>query len=313
MNGKHPRQFMLAAAIAAVVFAGAVARGGDDVLTQRRARVSSMSTAEKENLRRNYERFTQLDGAARQELRNLHSEIAASPDRERLTSVMRLYHEWLQTLSASERLQLLDLPADQRVRAIKKLIERQEREKFQTLVQRSLTVEDREVMVDWLAELALKQLPPGEQQRLRAIDQPLRRRMETLAVFRRRMGGMNDGRFLERLKPSVEDRRELIARLSQPAQEALAAARDDPEKRMLIQNWVNAALFSRRGNRPGVAPEELDGFFANLDAAERDYLDNLPPDRKRDELEQLYLRSRMRRPGDPRPPLGPNNRRRGGE
>lgn len=283
----------------------------DEVLAQRRARIGSMTAAEKEELRRNYPRFTQLDQRERQELRDLHEEIATSPDSERLTSVMRLYHEWLQSLTAGERLQLLDLPADQRMRAIKQLIERQERDRFQALVQKTLSVEDREAIVDWLAELALKHLPAGEQQRLAAIDQPLRRRMEIMAAFRRRADGMNDARFWERLKPTVENRSELVARLSPSAQDTIAATKDDSEKRLLVQSWVNAAIFSRRGSRPSVPQEALDEFFANLDAADKDYLNNLPPDRQREELEQLFMRHRLRRPGDSRPPLGPNIRRRG--
>ena len=287
------------------------AQASDKLLAQRRAHINSMSTVERENLRRNYQRFLELDDAERQKLRDLHAKIATGSERERLSSIMQLYHQWLQSLTAGERLQLLDLPADQRIRAIKTLIERQERDRFQALVQKSLKVEDREAIIDWLAELALERLPPGERARLRAIHQPLRRRMEILSAFRRRTSGMNDNRFLERLKPSTEDRRELLARLSESARDTIAAVKDDPEKRQLIQSWVNAVLFSRRGNRPKVAREALDEFFANLDAAERDYLNNLPPDRKREELEQLYMRNHMRRPGDPRGTFGPFPRRRG--
>ena len=121
---------------------------------------------------------------------------------------------------------------------------------------------------------------------------------------------MNDMRFLERIKPTAEDRRQLVARLSQPAQDTIAAAREDMEQKRLIHSWVNAAVFSRRGNQPHVAKEVLDEFFAGLDAAEKDYLNNLPPDRKRQQLQWLYMR--MRRPGEARPAFAPKNRRRGG-
>jgi len=306
------RGFSLVGTMILVLFASSRAQAGDTLLVQRRAHIGSMSAVEKENLRRNYQRFLELDDDERQKLRDLHAQITTGSERERLSSVMRLYHQWLQSLTAGERLQLLDLPADQRVRAIKKLIERQERDQFQALVQKSLSVEDREAITDWLAALALQRLPLGEQQRLRAMHQPLRRRMEIMAVFRRRTSGMNDVRFLERLKPSSEDRKKMVAGLSQSAQDTIAALKDESEKKRLIQSWVNAAIFSRRGNRPKVAIEALDEFFANLDAAERDYLNNLPPDRKSEELEQLYMRNRMRRFGDPRGKFGPPPRRRGG-
>ena len=311
-GGHVNRGFSLVGTMILVLFASSQAQAGDTLLAQRRAHIESMSAVEKENLRRNYQRFLELDEDERQKLRDLHAKITTGSERERLSSVMRLYHQWLKSLTAGERLQLLDLPADQRLRAIKRLIERQERDQFQALVQKPLSVKDREAIMDWLAVLALERLPPGEQQRLRAIHQPMRRRMEIMAVYRRRTSGMNDVRFLERLKPSSEERKELVARLSQSAQDTIVALKDDSEKKRLIQGWVNAAIFSRRGNRPKIDIEALDEFFTNLDAAERDYLNNLPPDRKRKELEQLYMRNRMRRYGDPRGTFGPPPRRRGG-
>lgn len=288
---------------------GTLATAADRTLDQRRAHVESLSSQEKEKLRRNFQRFMQLDPEQREQLRQLHARIAQSPNRERLLAVMQQYHQWTQSLTAGERMQLANLPVDQRVRAIKKLIERQERDQFQTLVQKTLSLEDREAIIDWLAELAMRRLPYGEQQRLRAIDQPMRRRMEIMAMFRRRSAGMFDSRFLDRLKPNAQDREALAQKLSPQAQATIAAAKGDPEKIKLVQSWVSAAIFSRRGNRPDISPEVLEAFFRQLDPAEKDYLNNLPPDRKREELEQLFIRNRMRRMGDPRPP---NSRPRNG-
>jgi hypothetical protein len=290
-------------------------QAGDKLLDERRTHIETMSAVEKEHLRRNYDRFLDLDEREREKLRDLQAKIATGSESERLSSVMRLYHQWLKSLTAGERLPLLSLPAEQRIQAIKRLIERQERDRFQSLVKASLSVEDLRAIFEWLAELALDKLPIHEQMRLRSINQPLRRRGEIMSSFRHRPGGMSESRLLERLKPSIEDRRKLVKRLSQAAQDVIAAAKDDLEKRQLIQEWVNAALDSRRSNRPRVAPEALDGFYADLDASERDYLDNLPPDRKRQELEQLFLRNRNRRPGEsrgPRGPFGSPPRRRGG-
>jgi len=316
------------AAVATLLMVGPSVRADDQSLAQRRAYVESLTAAQKEALRRNQQRFEQLDEGRRQQLSELQMAISTSPERDRLQSIMRLYHQWMRRLTAGERLELLALPAEQRVRAIKRIIERQERDQFQELVQKSLSVEDREIIIDWLMELALRQLPEDEQQRLRAIEPLMRRRMEIMANVRRRPDGMNDSRFLERLNPTAADRETLTKRLSQSAQNMITAAKDDPEKRRLVQGWINAAIFSRRGDRPSVTLSTLDEFFESMDPAEKDYFNNLPPDRKRDELEQLYLRSRVRRPGaprpgelrpgaprpgDPRPPFGPGSRRRGPE
>jgi len=305
----------LVAALILVLLVCSPAPADDTLLDNRRARIDTMSVVEKERLRRNYDRFLELDEAERQELRDLHNQIATGSESERLSSVMRLYHQWLQSLTAGERLPLLRLPAEQRIQAIKKLIERQERDRFQSLVQMKLSIEDREAITDWLAALAFERLPTREQIRLRAINQPFRRRGEIMSAFRFRSNGMSELRFLERLKPTDEDRKALINRLSAAAQKTIADAKDDDEKKRMVQSWVNAAIYSRRGNRPRVAPEALDEFLANLDAVERDYLNNLPPHRKREELGQLYMRNRFRRPGEQRGPrgsFGPPRRRGGG-
>jgi len=309
------RRRLVGGLLVLVLLISSRALANDSLLDKRRARIDTMSVVEKENLRRNYQRFLELEEGDRQKLRDLQAQISTGSDSERLSSVMRIYHQWLQSLTAGERLPLLDLPADQRVRAIKKLIERQERDRFQSLEQMSLSVKDREAIIDWLSALAFDRLPMREQNRLRAINQPLRRRGEIMSSFRHRSSGMNELRFLERLKPTIEDRQKLVKELSAAAQDAIAAVKDDTEKTRLVQSWVNATIMSRRGNRPRVSPDALEAFLADLDAAERDYLNNLPPDRKREELEQLYMRNRIRRPGDQRGPrggpFGPPPRRRG--
>ncbi len=281
-------------------------------MERRRARVAAMSAAEKEKLRRNHQRFAKLKNAQREELRDLYETVFEGPEQQRLAPLLRLYHAWMQSLPAGERLQLLALPADERVRAIKDLVQKQERERFQALVEKSLSVQDRDAIINWLAELALERLPLSEQQRLRLIEQPLRQRTEIMSLFRRRIGGSNDARFLERLNPTAAERQALIDRLSAPAQATINAAKDDPEKRELIQRWISAAIFSRLGNRPRIPPEMLEAYFDGLDAEDQDYLNNLPPDRKEVELERLFLRSRGRRPGSFFPPQGANRRRGGG-
>ena len=131
-GGQRIHGFNLVGMVILVLLVCSRGQAGEKLFDERRAHIASMSVAEKEHLRRNYERFLGLDEGERQNLRDLHAKIATGSEKERLSSVMRLYHQWLRSLTAGERLPLLELPADQRVRAIKKLIERQERDRFQS-------------------------------------------------------------------------------------------------------------------------------------------------------------------------------------
>ena len=68
-----------------------------------RQRISEMSPAERERLRANYQAYQSLSAAERDEYRELHRRIEASPNREMLRTIIQNYNLWLQdTLSVRE-------------------------------------------------------------------------------------------------------------------------------------------------------------------------------------------------------------------
>jgi hypothetical protein len=102
------------AALAAGVSAGLMLRASDvsAALPERRAEVASLSPAEKDQLRRQYTRFGALSPEQQDHLREFDGQLAEAQDAEALRGTLRRYHEWLRTISASERGELLKLAND---------------------------------------------------------------------------------------------------------------------------------------------------------------------------------------------------------
>ena len=84
-----------------------------------RQQIQEMSPGQRETAQRNQERFKQLPKQEQDRLRAMHDSISKTPDGEQLRQVMLRYHEWLKTLPAGERFDLLSLPPEKRIEQIK--------------------------------------------------------------------------------------------------------------------------------------------------------------------------------------------------
>jgi len=254
-------------------------------------------------LKTNFERFESLDPADREQLRQLHRDLQAEPDSERLTEVMLRYHDWLRRLTPGERAMLKSLPVEQRVGAIQRILERQERDRFLELARNSLTPADQEAILDWMTQLAYDQLPAADRERLDRIENARIRGGATMLALRRLAASHGDPVVLDRLRPNTRQVAQLVERLSPQAQRVLEETRGEQDKRRLMFDWMNAAFLSRLRVSPGqeVPPQ----FFERLDPDQRAFLENLPPDQMQTELERIYLRSRAKRLNEGRHPRQP--------
>ncbi|GAG41333.1 unnamed protein product, partial [marine sediment metagenome] len=90
-------------------------------LAARRERVVQMAAAEKVQLHRLWERFQSLSPAEQEKLRQFEREIAEDEHAAELRDIMRRYYQWCKTLPAYQRLELLELPAKERVAHIRKI------------------------------------------------------------------------------------------------------------------------------------------------------------------------------------------------
>lgn len=286
----------------------------------RRERVAKMSVAEKEELRQKQERFVSLSPQEQERIRKLHEDLAADEDADKLRTVLERYHAWLATLSSAEKAELTSLPADERIKRIKAMMQKQEDERFRKEVSDKLTSEDREAIMKWLLEFV-----DGHRDEIIAAIPEDRRPAANdrwpLMFIMLRGWGPGD---LEMPRPKPEDVQQLIDSLSPSAQETIKNVRE-PQKRMEVaQRWIRAAFESRRWRSPPpVSREELRKFYVEkLTVSERERLEAMSPGEMQQALQRAYYEHQFRGrgfgpggpgrggpPGAPRGGRGPGERR----
>jgi hypothetical protein len=284
-------------AVLSLLFIAPGGARGSDPLATRKERLAKMPAVEKDTLRQNKERFDQLSAAEQARLRRLDTKLTADPQGKQLRKVMLRYNEWLRAIPSGQRIELLSRPAEERVQRIRLLMEEQERLRFQEMLALKLQPGDQKVLLDWVSGIIerdeariMEQLPPADRQRLARIEDEDRRRVMLFMTYRRHSG--QNVRLLEFLKPTEDDIAQLAGGLSALARDTLDEARDPAERNQVVQNWVRAALESRR---PQVSKEQLERYFRQkVTAEQREYLQSLPRDRMRIELQRMYMQDRFK-------------------
>ena len=103
---------------------------------------------------------------------------------------------------------------------------------------------------------------------------------------------MGNGRSPIELIPLDEaDIQRLASRLSADAARTLNEVQGEGPRQDLLRGWIAAATLSRRP--PQVNQAELRTFYENLDPETKEHLENLPRDRRRSELRQLFMKRRF--------------------
>lgn len=270
-----------------------------EVMTARRERIAQMTPDEKARFNRLWERFQALSPAEQEKLRQLEREIAEDGHVAELRDVMRRYYRWSMALPTYQRLELLELPAKQRVVHIGKI---------------KRDAEDAAGLKKWLdakAGLIIANLPKKQQKKLSAMG-PAGKRMMLLRLLANmakeaESNGMG-GHGRKRL--SDQDLADLRSHLSEQTRESLES-KPPAEQWKLIVNSLRRHLrdemagrrFSRmRGGgrfqnaRPsGIADKELARLFERLPPKQQDLLLSLPADEMRQKLQQFYLDHRFPR------------------
>jgi hypothetical protein len=304
----------LLALIGSLLIGTAVPTRGEESLEQRSTRLAALPPGEIEELRTKKEQFDRLPPEERARLRDLHRQLCQQPDAEKLREVMIRYSEWLKSLPSDQRSELAALDATQRLQQIKRVLEQQERQRFQELVFRKLDPRDYEVIKKWFSALVQRKvkslgetLPPEAREQISRRSDPMDLLMEIARIRREMPGEKKDARPLDYLDISEADVAELNRALSPEASRTLADVPDNNDKLTLVRGWVLAAAFSGRWHR--VSDEELKKFLATRDAATRDHLEDLPREEMFKELRRLYYTEHMRSrwpprggPGGPGPP-----------
>lgn len=301
---------------------------GDEPLADRRARVESLSPAEKEELARRQERFSQLDAAEQKRLRELARKLAADEHSQQLRQIMHRYYQWVTTLPPYERSALVELPPSERIGRIRELLEEQARKAKRprpaatpamdrarrwllefggpvSAVAKRSTEEDLKSLQPWLEQYLLRH-ESTIVERLPQAKQKKARELLALKNAERRKTALATAWLQLQLQhppaPVSVTEKEAASLHDQLAPEFRQRLGEIPQaevQRRVILLWLRlAALYQvlqhPEPSLPLVEEDELARYFdEKLDLMERDRLLGLPAEEMQRELLLSYLRSRL--------------------
>jgi hypothetical protein len=310
---------MIVLAVGAVYTATRLS-GEQESSGSRRPDINTLSAAEKDQLLSRQERFEKFSPSEKERLRQLAQQLASDPQSERLQEVMSRYHSWLNnSLSTTERLEVVSLPRDQRIRRIKQILEEQEAKRREDLARHSVSFEDLMVVRSWMMNFVqrdesklLAAIPPERLTTLmnsRWNNHQFRYPMLLAENIRIQKLENDPTRYHKLLGITNEDREQLVSRLSATPQETYRRQQNDSEQLALTENWIRAAVMPTWG-MPTPSREDLRRIWEKLDQATRDQLDYLHPELRDTELLKMYKKEKMFGRGKRG---GGDDRRRGGE
>ncbi len=98
----------------------------DEALAERRERIETLSTAEKEEVLEHQKQLAKMTWSEQERLRWLSRELEKDERAAELREVMRRYYDWLKTLPPYVQAELAEMPPQARVAKIKSLLESEE-------------------------------------------------------------------------------------------------------------------------------------------------------------------------------------------
>ena len=285
-------------------------------LAARRERIDRLEPSQQQELLRKYQRFQAMPAQEQQRLRELQAEISADPDSERLHQVLERYHEWLKTITPSQRATLAELPPRQRVKQLEHIQRGQRADEQLELLSRH----DRRNIMGWISALVkehrqdvLASMSQEDRRRFNERDASTQHRWLIYRTFRGSRNSEHDSRVTQ------QDIDRLAERLSDEARAELAKATTLEAQRRVVGMWVYATLRRSRSWRGGrvnpLVGEELLQFLQNeVSPARREELLKMPREEMLRELRRMYFEQgrgprRERGPGDFRGPGRPRDRR----
>jgi hypothetical protein len=279
----------------------------DDRLDARRAQIARLQPAEQEELLRKQERFAALPADEQQRLRAFQSALDADKDAERLQQVLARYHEWLKTLTPSQRAKLAELPPAERVAEIKRIQQQQRTARERTHRADLLSWVDMKEVLSWTEDFVwtrrkdlLADMSKEQRQRFEKWDHQRQRRAMLLRAFERsRREGPG---ALDALDQSDIDH--LTAKLSERPKQMLADAATLSDKRKIVGGWIGTAMhrldpWPSSRKQGSLVVEDLLQYLQNeVPPTDRERLLKMPRDKMLEELRGMYFeRSRYGGPG----------------
>lgn len=309
------RNALSAVTVVALVMVTALIGHSQETVSERVARIEAMSAADKSELRLKLERFEKLPSDERNRRIALNEALDEHAEGVELREVMHRYYDWLKTISSVERLKLQELPPEERITEIKRIIASQERKQFEEFTRDAFRDikpkrEDFQVIRSWF-----DQWLSAHKEEILANETKLYERVPWL---KDRLEDASDDRKLfviwvwmfrvpevKAIMPSDEDFQQLAAQLDKETQNKLQSEPPD-RQRGLLAALMQAAVFSHFQNR--VDDDELQKFYRKLPEKRQAELAALPPERFDSELRREYMRENGTRFFGGRPPGPPWDR-----
>ncbi len=287
---------------------GASARA-DDRLDARRAQIAGLQPAEQEELLRKQERFAALPADEQQRLRAFQAALDADKDAGRLEQVLGRYHEWLKTLTPSQRAKLAELLPAERVAEIKRIQQQQNAARERVHRADLLTWMDMKEVLSWTEDFVwsrrkdlLADMSKEQRQRFDKWERQKQRRALLLRAFERsRREGPG---ALDALDQADIDR--LTDKLSEKPKQALDGAASLADKRKIVGSWIGTSMhrldpWPSSRKQGSLVVEDLLQYLQNeVPPTDRERLLKMPRDKMLEELRGMYFeRSRYGGPGGP--------------
>ncbi len=259
--------------------------------------INDLSDAEKTQLLELRSRFEKLPAVQANQMRAIHRQLINDPDTDGLFATLRDYREWLATLNAAERADLIDIKdPGNRLHEIKTL-QREQAVAIAGSDVTNLTSGDKQAVLEFVrdyfrdnAPKILDQLPEDLQRRARSLrPSPFRDTMLWFVTFTASERFGNEQPIQAPL-PSPESMQRLEARLSPEAKIKWQSATDLEQRKALLEKWIRVSL---QGIRHTITTKDLESYYLNaLTSSQRDELNQLPPEEMRETLRRWYSQNR---------------------
>lgn len=326
---------LLVVALSSVAAVPFVLPAEDPTLVLRRQSIAAMTQAERQRLQRNFERFTAMDARQQEQVREFSAalEVDQTSNRGRLGQTLRVYEQWLQTLTPHQRDALRRQPDPlQRISLMRELVDDQRDVRIEVRMgERSeflgplpqISRSDLEAMLTVLdGKLGLYLDDPAELAGYEGMRRYLKM-FELLARQRRTIRDLLGDANMQLLMAAISD--EQTREQLQTLPEADRPLAEIPLRRLkmglaiyqAIEVELDRELRSRR-----VSPENLARYFDELTLEEQDELLTLIPSQFQQQLLSRYVETEwsqnrinmrlvrqffrpQRPPGDPSAPPRP--------
>jgi len=310
----------LGTVVCVMVLSGA---SGQEEKQDSRKKIEAMSPAQRDQLKRNYEKYQKLTPAEKKRYREIHEATHSQPE---LNRVMRSYCNWVKTLSPWEQEDLRKASPEERMELIRKYRsqrkESNRRSEFRDYfeISKILNIDFREPRMQFMR---IPTPPPPAlfqevigiiEQSLPTSDESLRPKNQeselahSLAVLRTALrpkhqkGGVDSNNWppaemVEQIQKLFDDNNYSFRDSEKQRKFKAISPRDEMQVKLFLAKGLMDQLFStvkQELAQLNLPEDELQKFFeTELDTKDRDSLMKYPPEELQKQLKYLYLRKHM--------------------